>query len=103
MSDDYATLARIEDHLRRIADALEARPRYNPGGYVGGDYVIPEMPIRGGDRVITRHDLRPGERRWDDCETRGPNQCDAGCVRPSLHDGDCRGSVGGAMASDRRE
>ena len=30
--DDYAVFARIEDHLRRIADALEARPKYNPGG-----------------------------------------------------------------------
>jgi len=27
MSLDYATLARIEDHLRRIADALEGEPR----------------------------------------------------------------------------
>ena len=63
--DDYATLARIEDHLRRqaeaserIADALErAHPKFHPGGYVVGDYTLPEMPIRGGERVITRHDL----------------------------------------------
>ena len=72
--DDYATLARIEDHLRRIADALE---RAHPP-------------------KLTAHPLRPGERRWDDCETRGPKQCEPGCVRPSLHDGDCRGSVEGS-------
>lgn len=56
---DHATLARIEVHLRRqaeaterIADALEARPQL-------------------------------------DAVPRDPNRCDPGCVRPSLHDGDC--------------
>ena len=62
--DDYATLTRIEDHLRRIADALE-RPSFldlPPGGWSPDDIVQPAAD---------------------------PNQCDPGCTRPSLHDGDC--------------
>ena len=86
--DDYATLARIEDRLRRIADALEG---------CGGDRAC---TIRSHWAPPKRNpgDLRPGERRWDDCETRGPNRCEPGCVRPSLHDGDCRGPVEGSGA-----
>lgn len=64
---DFATLARIEDHLRRIADALEAASRETRQV----DLTAPTAP------------------RWDDCETRDPNLCDPGCTRPSLHDGDC--------------
>ena len=57
--DDYATLASIEDHLRRIADALErAHPKFHPGGYVGGGYTIPEMPSCGYGRVVTRDAIR---------------------------------------------
>ena len=134
--DDYATLVRIEDHLRRIADALE-RPRTDrlpelvdiaQRGLdrVAASFRLDRSPddsrlamqqlatdLRAAldvkpcdDRTCTERshwapkcnpgDLRPGERRWDDCETRGPNQCEPGCVRPSLHDGDCRGSVEGS-------
>lgn len=57
--DDYATLASIEDHLRRIADALErAHPKFHPGGYAGGGYMIPEMPSCGYGRVVTRDAIR---------------------------------------------
>ena len=75
---------RIAAALERIADALEriptvtvgeldakpcddractvrshwAPPKFNPGGYVGGDYVIPKLPIRGGERVVTRKEIR---------------------------------------------
>jgi len=62
MSDDYATLALIEDHLRRIADALErAHPKFNPGGYV------PEMPSCSYGRVATREEIRA---LWEACDDR---------------------------------
>lgn len=105
------TLARIEDHLRRIADALEA-PRVEP--------MLPgllDIAQRGLDRVAAsfRLDRSPDDSRLamqdlamelraaldakpcddrtctdrDHWAPRGPNQCDPGCTRPSLHDGDC--------------
>ena len=54
------------DCLERVTDALErAHPKFNPGGYVGGDYTLPEMPLRGGDRIVTREEaqriLRAGQ------------------------------------------
>ena len=68
------------------------------GGCIAWIHKLDERVFSMTERVVTREDLRPGERRWDDCETRGPNQCEPGCVRPSLHDGDCRGSVEGSGA-----
>lgn len=50
---------RIATALERIADALErAHPKFNPGGYVGADYVIPKTPLRGYGRVATREEIR---------------------------------------------
>lgn len=57
--NDYTTLARIEDHLRRQADASE--------------------------RIAKALETRPQLH----AVPRDPNRCDPGCVRPSLHDGDC--------------
>ena len=56
---DSATLARIEDHLRRQAEATE----------------------RIADALGTRPQL--------DAVPRDPTRCEPGCTRPSLHGGDC--------------
>lgn len=63
--DDYATLARIEDHLRRIADALEATGRETrqvdltaPTDDDPGEYPALRCAVYGS----------PAGPRWDDCE-----------------------------------
>lgn len=56
---------RIADALERIAAALERA-----------------YPLDLRDSGLTR--------AWDDAEiARDPNRCEPGCIRPSLHDGDC--------------
>lgn len=120
--DDYATLARIEDHLRRIADALE-RPRTDRLT------ELVDIAQRGLDRVaysfrpagspddsrLAMQDLamelrdaldaKPCDDRTctdrDHWAPRGPNQCDPGCTRPSLHDGDCIGPCAATMPGHR--
>ena len=57
-NEDYATFARIEDHLRRIADALEmAHPK--PGTYIPPRFVGEEMDRRDCDDAATA--IRDGD------------------------------------------
>lgn len=66
-SPDDSRLA-IQDLAMELRAALEsAHPKFHPGGYVGGDYTLPEMPLRGYGRLATRDEIRAF---WESCDDR---------------------------------
>lgn len=85
---------RIADALERIAAALERPyPKFNPGGYVKlswlADGIAPAV-----DRNARADAEGKAGPSGDDGHRIGatlpdPNRCEPGCIRPSLHGGDC--------------
>lgn len=73
MTDENAN--RIATALERIADALERIPTITVGEF---DLAACD------DRTCTDRS------HW---APRGPSRCEPGCVRPSLHGGDCEARV----------
>ena len=109
-TDSEAQQQCARDILESAAPAIAAKA-WEEGYAEGGrgrmwDSTNPHLTVDAAETSTTRDGDLTGEHVWTAEEIRttliGPNQCDPGCTRPSLHDGDCTAAADPLDESDHR-